>query len=151
MSTHPPGPLSNSSPLARQRRLDSSQEAAIRDRLAGIPHHHPPKATELLTIIDNRIQGPRSLVPTPRGRGPSRNSEEDLDIRIRRYGLGPIIPSGEIEIVLGGAVRGIGLETAVIVVELHKDGIHRNGAVEHGVVGGIGVGALGRSGQVVGA
>lgn len=126
------------------------QEPRIRIHLRHIPDHNAPKTAKTLRVSNHGRQRTSSLV-TGSGTGISRYPEQDFDIRVLGHGFRPVIPGSEVKVILGRGTSDEGLHAAVIVVELDKDGIERDRAVEHGVICCVRVRALRSSGQEVGA
>lgn len=63
--------------------------------------------------------------------------------------MGPVVPGGEVEVVLRCGAKNVGLQATIVVIKLHPDSIKVYSPVEHGVISSIWVRALRRSGQVV--
>lgn len=134
---------------AVQSRPDSVEETAGSVGLAGIPDHDTAEAGEALGVLDNGSKAGGGLEAGAGRSRAARSTDVDLHIRVLGDVLGPVVPGLEVEVRLRGGAGSERLQTAVVVVELHPDGVKGNGAVEHGVVRSIGVGALRRGSQVV--
>lgn len=130
---------------------DTGKESLIGISLANIPHHHSSKTVKLLRILDNGLEVVHRHEPVGRRVFAGRNTEQDLDVLVLRSILGPLVPCLEVERVLGVRALLKRCQATRVVVELHKHGVHGDGArsVQEVFVGGIGVWALRRRGKEV--
>lgn len=122
---------------------DAVEEAAVAKDLAGIPDHDAAKVGELLGVGEDGHETGSREVARARCRCRAWNSEKDLDVAVCRSSLGPPIPDVEVEVVLRRGAGDKGLDTAVVVVELDKDGVEADITVEHGIICHVGIGTLG--------
>lgn len=97
------------------------EESAVRVGLRCVPSHDSSERRECFGISDHRGKIHSRFVTTSRSSLTRRNTNEDLHIRVGRVLRSPIVPSFEVEVILGCSVWREGLDAAVVVVELDED------------------------------
>ena len=111
--------------------------------------------------MNYRLQRLCSQIPRSRRRRTRRHTQEDLHILVLRTSIPrPVVPGREVKRVLlvrrgrgsGGVARSRieGVDTAVVVVELHEDGVEGDVAIQQVVGCDVWVRALRGGGEVVG-
>jgi hypothetical protein len=133
---------------ATQVRGNTRDKAIVGISLASVPDHDTTKARESSGVLKNRLQGRGREVSGSGSTGVTGNTNKDLDVGVGGRVLGPGVPGLEV-VVLGAGAGDVVVDSAVVVVELDPDGVEFNGAVEHLVIGGVGVDTLWGGGQVV--
>jgi len=113
--------------------------------LTHIPDHDAVEAGKALAECDDGSERAGSLVSGSGGAGVTGYPKHDLDVGVQADSLRPVIPSVEVEVVLGASSSGVRLYATVVVVELNPDDIEIDGSSKHGTIGSIGIRAL-RSG-----
>ena len=117
--------------------------------MAHIPHHDTAEAGKCLAVGNDVGECGARLVAGASGALVGWDAEEDLDVLVGRGLLSPGVPGVEVKVVLSGRALDVGLETAVVIVELHPNEIEGDGIVKHGSVSSIWIGTLGSCTEVV--
>ena len=106
------------------------QEPGICVNLTHIPDHHARKARETFRVRNDSCKSRASFISSSSARI-SRYAEHDFDIWVQRNSLGPVVPSVEVEIILGARSYSERVDSAVIIVELHPHNIEIHRSSEH--------------------
>lgn len=122
------------------------QEPGICVNLTHIPDHHARKARETFRVRNDSCKSRASFISSS-STGVSRYAQHDLDIRVQRHSLCPVVPSVEVKVILRAGSYSERADTTVVVVELHPNDIEIHRSSQHGTVCSIGVGALRCRGQ----
>lgn len=134
-------------PLRRQRRLRTAQIVRVRPHLTRVPDRHAAKALERLAVRDDALQLCAVDIAAARRARRAGNSQEDLDILVAARVAAPVVPGLEVEVGLVCRAAHVRLRAAVVVVELHEDGVEVDLSLEHVVHVGVRVWALRRSSE----
>ena len=102
---------------------NSVEEAGVAPNLGHVPHHDAAKAGEGLGIFDDVGQVVARNVTNASSRRSTGDTNENLDVRVLADSLGPVVPGAEVKIVLVAGTELEGVNTAVVVVELHSDNV----------------------------